>query len=368
MLRRFFITLAVLVAVLSGHHAQAEKLRDVAAIAGARDNQLVGYGIVTGLAGTGDDVSVPFAAQSTLSLLRRLGIQIEPGQLRLRNIAAVLVTANLPPFSKPGTRLDVNVASVGNARSIQGGVLVQAILKGSDQRAYAVAQGSILVGGFDAKGSSGSSAKSGSVTAGRIPNGAIVEREVPTNFVEGGAVRLELKNPGFSAAARVAEAVNGKLGAGVATADDGGMVVVRVPQQYTSKTVELIAALEDMEVSMVRPARIIINERTGTIVAGGDVRLSPVAIVHGALTIVVKETPTVSQPTAPFGQGQTVVVPRSEVQTSEPKNPMTYLPAAPTLADVAQSLSNLGLPPRELASVLQALRSAGAMEAEIIVQ
>jgi flagellar P-ring protein precursor FlgI len=362
--------LASLALALLPTPARADKLRDLVDVEGARENQLIGYGLVSGLAGTGDDFTVPFAGQSILSLLRRLGVQVDPTQLqqmRLRNVAAVVVTANLPAFSKPGTRIDVTVSSIGNARSLLGGVLVQTVLKGPDQHVYAVAQGSMLVGGLEARGNSGSSIRSGITTAGRIAEGAIVEREVPTILINGGALRLELRTPGFTVAARIAEAVNKKLGAAVATPQDGGAVLVQVPAAYGGKTVELVAVLEDLEVVPVRRARVVINERTGTIVAGGDVRLSPVAIVHGNLTIVVKETPQASQPAA-FGGGTTVVVPKTEIETNEGNRNIVYVPAAPTLSDVTSALGTLGLPPRELASVLEALRAAGALEAEVVVQ
>jgi flagellar P-ring protein precursor FlgI len=379
--RRTFLLCCGLLAIVASwaQTARADKLRDMADVAGARDNQLTGFGIVTGLGGTGDDITVPFAQQAVLSMLRRLGLQIDtsqPGavqgqidlaQFRLRNVAAVTVTATLPPFAKAGTRIDITVSSIGNARSLSGGVLVQTLLKGPDQRTYAVAQGNLVVGGFDAKGASGTTLRSGISTTGRVPEGALVEREVPASILTDGVLHLALRTPGFTVASRIADAVNQKF-AGAATAPDGGAVIVRLPGDYASRVVDFVAALEDIEVVPVRSARVVINERTGTIVAGGDVRLSPVAVVHGTLTILVKETPTVSQPTGPFTQGTTVVTPRTEIDASEGNRTMVYVPAAPTLADVASALSTLGLAPREMASVLQALRGAGALEAEVVVE
>lgn len=359
--------LALALALLVPRAARAERLRDLADVAGARDNQLLGYGIVTGLAGTGDDLSVPYTAQSVLSMLRRLGVQVPPQQLRLRNVAAVLVTATIPPFARQGTRLDVTVSSIGNARSLAGGVLVQTVLKGADQRPYAVAQGSLVVGGVSAQGASGSSVQRGTTTVGRIAGGALVEREIPTTLVADGALRLDLRAPGFAVAARIADAVNTRFGADTARAEDGGAVTVRVPADWTARVVAFVAALEDLEVTPVRRARVVINERTGTIVAGGDVRLAPVAVVHGNLTIVVRETPTPSQPNA-LAQGTTVVTPGTEVTVQQDRRTAAYVPAAPTLADVAAALGALGLHPRELASVLEALRTAGALEAEVVVQ
>ncbi len=357
----FAITLAV------APRARAEHLRDLADVGGARDNQLVGFGLVTGLTGTGDDVTVPFAAQAVLSMMRRLGIQVPQQQLMLRNVAAVTVTATLPAFAKEGTKLDVTVSSIGNARSLAGGVLVQTILKGADQRSYAVAQGPLLIGGFEAHGQSGSAVRSGSTTTGRVPEGALVEREVSSTLVNDGTLRLELRTPGFTVASRVAEAVNKKF-AGAASAIDGGSVAVKLPPEYAARTVDFVAALEDIEVTPLRAARVVINERTGTIVAGGDVRLAPVAVVHGSLTIVVRETPTASQP-APFSRtGTTVVTPRTDIESNEGTRSMVYVPAAPTLADVASALGTMGLSPREMASVLQALRGAGALEAEVVIE
>lgn len=357
----------VLAAFVAPRSAHAERIRDLADVAGARENQLVGYGLVTGLAGTGDDASVPFTSQSVLSMLRRLGVQVDSPQVRLRNVAAVIVTSSLPAFAKPGTKVDVTVSSIGNAKALTGGVLIQTMLKGADQKTYAVAQGPLLLGGFEGKGASGSSVKQGTLTTARVPEGALVEREVATAIVDAGALRLELRGPGFGTAARIAEAVNKRF-AGAASAADGGSVRVKVPDGYTTRIVELVAALEDIEVVPVRRSRVIINERSGTIVAGGDVRLAASAVVHGALTIVVKEQPVVSQPTAPLSKGTTAVVPQSEVTAHDPKQPVVYVPPAATLADVAAALGTLGLSPRELGSVLMAMRAAGAIEAEVVVQ
>ena len=291
--------------------ARADRLRDLVDAGGARENQLVGYGLVTGLNGTGDDVSVPFTAQSVLSMLRRLGVQTDSNQIRLRNVAAVIVTANIPAFAKAGTKIDINVSSIGNAKSLSGGMLVQTMMKGADQKTYAVAQGSLVLGGYEVKGASGSSQKQGSTTAGRIPEGAIVEREIPAQIVDNGALKLELRIPGFTVASRISEAVNAKF-PGAASPIDGGSVRVKIPAGFENRTVDLMAQLEDIEVTPVRRARVIINERTGTIVAGGDVRLGPAAIVHGNLTITVKEAPIASQPEAAFGTGKTEVLQRSK--------------------------------------------------------
>lgn len=368
---RLLAALLTVLCLLAPSAARADRLRDLADVAGARENQLVGYGIVTGLAGTGDDVSVPFAAQSTLALLRRLGVQVEPRQLRQRNVAAVVVTASLPAFAKPGVKIDVTVSSIGNAKSLNGGTLVQSVLKGADQKSYAVAQGSLVVGGFEASGRSGSSVKSGVTTSGRIAEGGLVEREIKSDLAPLGKLRLELRTPGFTVASHIAQAIDKALGQGAAEATDGGAVNVRVPDSYKGRLVDLVATLEDLEIKVVRRARVVVNERTGTVVVGGDVRLAPGAVVHGSLTIVVKETPTASQPNAPLigpGGGRTVLVPKTEIETSEGTRNIAYVPAAPTLSDVAGALGALGLSPRELISVLGAMRTAGTLEAEVVVQ
>ncbi len=335
---------------------------------GVRDNQLVGYGVVTGLNGTGDDViAAPFAAQSLRALMRRLGVQIPAGQLRLRNVAAVVVTADLPPFARSGARLDVTVSSIGNAKSLRGGVLVQTPLRGADRRVYAVGQGALLVGGFSASGSSGSSVQDGVTTTARIPGGSLVEREVPTAYAKDGELTLALRSESFVTANKIVTALEGALGKGSATALDGGAVRVKVPAELRDQPVALLAKISEVKVDPAAVARVVVNERTGTIVAGGDVKLMPVAIAQGGITISVRETPTVSQPGA-FSNGTTAVVKQSEVDSVEPKTGLTYVDGAASLADVAQALSTFGVSPRELASVLQALRAAGALRAEVIVQ
>ncbi|MFO0611636.1 MAG: flagellar basal body P-ring protein FlgI [Polyangiaceae bacterium] len=343
--------------------ARADKLRDLVEIAGARENQLVGFGLITGLAGTGDDASAPAAAQSTIAMLKRLGVPVDAEQVRLKNVAAVVVTATLPAFAKAGTKLDVTVSSIGNARSLSGGTLVQSLLKGADQKTYAIAQGSVIVGGFKAKGQSGSSTSTGTLTSGRVPAGGLVEQEVASTLVVDGHIDLQLRTPSFGTAANIAKAIETELGAGAAVAQDSGAVRVKVPEDQ-SDTVGLIARLEAIDVESVHKSRIVISERDGTIIAGGDVRLAPAVIAHGNLTIVVKETKQVSQPI--IGKGTTVSA--SDIQVKEPKPDVRFMKGAATLADVAQALGALGLSARDLASVLEGLRTAGVLEAEIVVQ
>lgn len=359
------VSLIVLALFVRPAMARAEHLRDLADVSGARGNQLMGYGLVTGLANTGDDLNAPFTAQSVIAMLRRLGVQADSSQFRLRNVAAVMVTASIPAFARQGTNLDVTVSSIGNARSIAGGVLLQTILRGADQHAYALAQGAITTGGFFAQGISGTTVRSGTITVGRIAEGGTVEHEIPATLVNDGALRLNLRRPGFTVASRIAAAVNQRFGAGTASTRDSGAVSVRVPEG--TELVDFIAGLEDLDVAPVRQARVVINERTGTIVAGGDVRISPAVVVHGNMTVVIRETPTVVQP-GPMSAGTTAVVPNSTVSATDPTPSVTFLTGAPTLADVSTALGRLGLPPRELASVLEALRGAGAIEAEVEIQ
>ena len=347
--------------------ARADKLRDLCDVVGARDNQLVGYGVVTGLNGTGDDITVPFAQQSLRALMRRLGIQIDSRQARLRNVAAVVVTATIPAFVRQGSRLDITVSSMGNAKSLRGGVLVQTPLRGADRKTYAVGQGALVVGGFSAAGLSGSSVQENVTTTGRVPTGALVEREIKTTFWEKERVTLALRSPDFGTAQRVVEALEKTFGKDTAKALDGGSVEVKAPGDLKGKPVELLSKLGEVDVDPVTSARVVINERTGTIVAGGDVHLSPVAIAQGGITISIQETPTVVQPNG-FAGGQTAIVPNSNVEATEKGPTLTYVKGAATLADVAQSLSTLGVTPRELASILQALKGAGALRAEIVIQ
>jgi flagellar P-ring protein FlgI len=348
--------------------ARADKVRDLVDVVGARDNQLVGYGVVTGLSGTGDDVSAPFAMQSLRSLLRRLGVQVDSRQIRLKNVAAVIVTAQIPAFTRNGSKLDVVVSSMGNAKSLRGGVLIQTPLRGADRKTYAVAQGPLVLGGFSAGGGSGSGVQENIVTTGRVPSGALIEREIKTVYAEGGKVELALRAPNFDTAQRIVEGLNKAMGEGTARSLDAGSIEVKAPSELKNKPVELVSKLGDIDVEPGTLARVVLNERTGTIVAGGDVRLSPVAIAQGGITISVKESQEVSQPGA-LARGTTATVQKTEVETAEQQPPaLTYVNGAASLAEVAQALSTFGVTPRELGSILQALKAAGALRAEVILQ
>jgi flagellar P-ring protein FlgI len=348
--------------------ARADKVRDLVDVVGARENQLVGYGVVTGLNGTGDDVSSPFATQSLRALLRRLGVQVDARQIRLKNVAAVIVTANIPPFARNGSKLDIVVSSMGNSKSLRGGVLIQTPLRGADRKTYAVAQGPLVLGGFSASGGSGSSVQENVTTTGRIPNGALIEREIKTSFAEDGKVTLALRAPNFDTVQRICEGLNKAMGNGTARPLDGGAIEIKAPSELKNKPVELISKLGDVDVEPGSLARVVLNERTGTIVAGGDVRLSPVAIAQGGITISVRESKEVSQPGI-LSKGTTAEVKRTDIETTEQKPPaLTYVSGAASLAEVAQALSTFGVTPRELGSILQALKAAGALRAEVIVQ
>jgi flagellar P-ring protein precursor FlgI len=366
MLKLAGLLLALL--VLAPSNARADKVRDLVDIVGARENQLVGYGVVTGLNGTGDDISSPFALQSLRALLRRLGVQVDSKQIRLKNVAAVIVTANIPAFARNGSKLDVLVSSMGNARSLRGAVLIQTPLRGADRRTYAVAQGPLVLGGFSASGGSGSSVQENVTSVGRIPNGALIEREIKTVFATDGKVTLALRAPNFDTATRIAEGLNKAMGDGTARTLDGGSIEVKAPSELKNKPVELVSKLGDVDVEPGSMARVVLNERTGTIVAGGDVHLSPVAIAQGGITISVKESKEVSQPGI-LSRGTTAEVKRTEIEAVEQKPPaLTYVNGAASLAEVAQALSTFGVTPRELGSILQALKASGALRAEIIVQ
>lgn len=401
----WLVALAVACFLVKPSVARAERLGDIADVIGARDNQLIGYGVVTGLDGTGDDIRSQIAEQTMRSLMRRLGVQVDSNRLRLRNVAAVIVTATIPPFSRNGQRLDVTVSSIGNARSIGGGVLIQTPLRGADRRTYAVAQGPLVVGGFAASGRSGTSLQVNSTTTGRIPAGALVEREIPTTLLtlpepppdqatadgkkpaakkddkskdaqgkdakkdERKFLTYSLRIPDFVTAQRVAIAVNDAMGSTVAEALDGGAIRITVPDEFKENPVPLVARLSDVQVDPNQPARVVINERTGTVVAGGDVRLAPAAVAQGGVSVAILEQFDVSQPN-PFAYrtGETRVTPRTDVSADEREGRLRFVDGAATLSDVATALSALGVTPRELSSVLQALRTAGALRAELVIQ
>ncbi len=345
----------------------APRIKDIADFEGVRENQLVGYGLVVGLAGTGDSLrNSPFTRQSLAAMLERLGVNATNGNLNTRNVAAVMVTANLPPFASQGSRIDVTVSALGDARSLAGGQLLVTPLIGADQQVYAVAQGALAVGGFSAEGASGSSVSRGVTTAGRISSGALVEREIVFDIAAQPELRLALRNPDFTTAQRIVAAINAAVGMEAARAANPGTIVLRRPAEYAGDMVTLLGAIENLEVAVDAPARIVIDENSGIVVMGENVRVSTVAIAQGSLTISVTEDPFVSQP-APFSRGETVVAPSSGVNVEEEPGGLVVVPGGVPLRQLVNGLNALGVSPRDMIAILQALKAAGAIQAEIEV-
>ncbi|CAN5277597.1 flagellar basal body P-ring protein FlgI [soil metagenome] len=345
--------------------AFADRIKDVAGIAGVRNNQLVGYGLVVGLDGTGDQTTqTPFTVQSLQNMLSQLGVNLPPGQsLQLKNVAAVMVTATLPAFARPGQELDITVSSLGNAKSVKGGTLLLTPLKGADGQVYAMAQGNVIVAGAGAS-AGGSKAQINHLNAGRIPAGATVERAVASSFANGEPMRLELFTSDFSVARRVADAINGSMSPGTARALDGRTIELQAPQSPELR-VDFMARIENLSIdSTGGAARIIINARTGSIVMNQAVTLEPVAVAHGNLSVTVSSTPVVSQPNA-FASGQTVVTERTDIQIKQDGGQIVTLPGGAKLAEVVRALNTLGATPQDLLSILQAMKASGALRAEL---
>ena len=348
--------------------AHAERVKDLASVQGVRNNQLVGYGLVVGLAGTGDQTSqAPFTIQSIKNMLVRFGVTIPANtNPQLKNVAAVTVHADLPPFAKTGQEIDITVSSIGNAGSLRGGSLIMTPLRGADGEVYAIAQGSLVVGGFGVQGKDGSSIAVNVPSAGRIPNGATVEREVPNGFTAEPFVMLNLHVPDFTTSARLTEGINKLLGEGTAQSVDSVSVKVAAPADASQRTAYL-ATLEAIEIEPGdAPARVIVNSRTGTVVIGSRVRVMPAAVSHGSLTVTITERAAVSQPNE-FGQGQTVVVPQSSISISQPAARMFVFDAGVDLNDIVRAVNQVGAAPGDLVAILEALKESGALRAELIV-
>jgi flagellar P-ring protein precursor FlgI len=349
--------------------AHAARIKEVASIEGVRSNQLTGFGLVVGLDGTGDQTTqIPYTSQGLANYLQQLGITLTAqalSQLQMKNVAAVLVTTQLPAFARPGQTLDVNVSSMGNAKSLKGGTLIATPLKGVDGEVYALAQGNLIVAGAGAA-AGGSKVTVNHLSVGRIPLGAQVERTVPTALQEGGNVHLSLNATDFQTARRVAEAINRKFGAGIALALDGRSVQVRAPTSPNER-VSFLAELEELPVeSSIGAAKVIINSRTGSIVLNQAVTLGPCAVAHGNLSISISSTPVISQPNALSG-GQTVVSEKAAIDIKQEKGKLIQLPAAAQLTDVVNALNALGASPQDLLAILQAIKAAGALNAELEV-
>lgn len=348
--------------------AAAERIKDIAAVAGVRDNQLLGYGLVVGLDGTGDQTTqTPFTIQSIRNMLNQLGIVVPDNvNPQLKNVAAVMVHANLPPFAKPGSTIDVTVSSMGNAKSLRGGALIMTPLKGADGSIYAMAQGNLVVGGFGASTNDGSSISVNVPSVGRIPNGATVEREVPTAFLNAEFLTFNLHRSDFTTANRMAQAIDETLGPNSAVAMDGSSVRVVAPVAQ-SQRVAFMSILENIEVDPGQaPARVIVNSRTGTVVIGSKVGVTAAAVTHGSLTVTISNDPIVSQPEALSG-GNTVVVPKQSIDVEQEQSRMFLFNPGVALDSIVEAVNNVGAAPGDLVAILEALKEAGALRAELII-
>jgi flagellar P-ring protein FlgI len=347
--------------------AAQSRIKDIAEFESVRENLLIGYGLVVGLNGTGDKLENSiFTRESLIGMLERLGVNARSESLKTKNVAAVMVTATLPAFTRNGSRIDVNVSTMGDATSLLGGQLLVTPLMGADAEVYAVAQGSVAVAGFSAQGAAQSVVK-GVPTTGRIANGAIVEKEIGFELSQLRALRLTLRNPDFTTARRISQAINGYIGQALARPMDNVTVMVQVPANYPGDTVALLTDIEQLPVAADMVAKVVIDETTGVIVMGENVRISTVAIAQGNLTIRITETPQVSQPEPFSNTGTTVVVPRTDIQVDENSDrKLTLLPGSVTLQELVNGLNALGIGPRDLITILQAIKAAGAMQAEIV--
>lgn len=357
---------------MPGRVSAEVRIKDIANYVGIRENQLTGYGLIMGLEGTGDKNRTIFTMQSMSNMLKRYGLNIDPKEMKVKNVAAVLVMANLGPFVRQGDRIDVTVASIGDASNLQGGYLLMTPLKGADDKVYAVAQGPVSIGGFNfssgggAEGEGAATARKNFTTVGRVPDGAIVEQAVPMQLVDKGKITYSLKNPDYTTASRVAKVVNAKY-PGSTRALDAGTIEVRVPSYYveSNSITPFVESIESLRINPDMKAKIVINERTGTIVAGGNVRISTVAVSHGNLQLTIKNTPSVSQPNA-FGGGQSVVTSQAGVDVTEEQSRLVVLEEGVSINEVSDALNSLGVTPRDMISIFQTMKEAGALQAELV--
>lgn len=355
-------TFAIMATALAASSA-VTRIKDVAKVQGARSNQLVGYGLVTGLAGTGDSTTLEPTRQSVANMLKNFGITVTEAQLKAKNVAAVMVTAQLPPFVKSGDTIDMTISSMGDAKSLQGGILLQTPLKAANGQVYAVGQGPVSTGGFNA-GSGGSSQQKNFPTTGITPNGAIVERDVPTQIMaSNGSITLSLSQPDFTTATRIAEAIDNRFGS-ITTTRDPGTIVVAVPSGYGSNVVGFVAAIEELYINPDNIAKVVINERTGTIIMGSNVTIDEVAVAQGGLSISISKSAEVSQP-PPFSNGTTVVTNNTTVNVTEDKANAMVLPSTANVGDVVRGLNSIGATPRDIISILQSMKAAGALHADL---
>jgi flagellar P-ring protein FlgI len=361
-IRRLAIALVVFGLASSLH---AARIKDIASFRGVRPNQLVGYGLVVGLAGSGDSASILFTLQSMSAMLEKMGVTVPSDEIKVKNVAAVMVTADLPPFARSGSRLDALVNSIGDAKTLGGGTLLMTPLKGADGQVYAVAQGPVATGGFLIGSGTGDKVAKNFPTVGRVVQGASVEREIPFDLNQKESLTLALNKPDFTTATRVSQSINSGLLEPVARTLDSGTVQVSVPSNYRGHIAQFIAAIEGLNVTPDSVSRVVINERTGTVIMGENVRISTVAIAHGNLSVEIKQTANVSQP-LPFSEGgRTVVTQDSQTVVQEGRAPLQILPFGVSIGEVVRALNALGVTPRDLISILQALKAAGALQAEL---
>ncbi|WP_319583888.1 flagellar basal body P-ring protein FlgI [uncultured Pseudodesulfovibrio sp.] len=364
-LAALFVGLVLYLAfVLAPVEARAARLKDIASFSGVRTNELVGYGLVVGLAGTGDGTSSTFTMRSMSNMLEKMGVEADPDNLKPKNVAAVMVTAKMPVSAKPGSNLDITVSSLGDAKSLLGGVLLVTPLKGLDGRVYAVGQGSLTIGGFTVGGQAADAQKN-IPTVGRIPNGAVVERSVPFKFNNQDHMTVNLEVRDFGTTMQVVNKINASMGGQFAKAKDISTIDLELPDRFRGNMVPLMASLEDLDISPDGKAKVVVDEKTGTVVLGQDVRLSRVAVAHGNLQIVVSETQQVSQP-GPFSDGQTVVTPQTDIQVQEQNNQLMLMEGA-TLQELVDGLNSIGATPRDLISIIRTLKAAGSLHADVEV-
>ncbi len=350
--------------------SSAARIKDIAELRGVRNNQLVGYGLVTGLAGTGDDLKkVLFTRQALYNMLVRQGITINPKEfdkIKVKNVAAVMVSASLPPFGKPGSTIDVQVSSIGDAKSLAGGNLLMTQLKGPDGKVYAVAQGPLTIGAFSFGGKAAKAQKN-HPTVGRITSGAIIERKPPGVFAANGTLAYSLRSADFTTASNMSDIINNQYGAGTAFPIDSATIKVVIPEKYLQNKVQFVASIEGMQIDTDANARVVVNERTGTIVMGENVRLSTVAVSHGNLSLIIRENVTVSQPNPLAQQGETVTSPDTQLDVVEDDGELMVVKEGVSIGEVAEALNAIGATPRDLIAIFQAIKVAGAMQGELIV-
>lgn len=362
---RFIVLIAqiVLLCGMGVRLADAARIKDLASIKGIRTNQLVGYGLVVGLSGTGDKAGSEFTIQSLSNMLERMGIHVNKNQLKVKNVAAVMVTATMPPFARIGSKIDVVASSIGDAKSLAGGTLLLTPLKGVDGNVYALAQGPIALGGAGAEGPGGAAVKNHLQVA-RIANGATIEREIPVQLDGKSCLTMSLFNPDFTTVRRISETINTAMGPNVAKTLDSGALQLHIPEKFQENVAQFIAAIETLTVNPDSRAKIVVNEKTGTVVIGENVTISTVAVAHGNLTVSVRATQEVSQP-QPFSEGVTVATPQTDISIAEEANKVMVVPANSTIGDLVRALNAIGVTPRDLISIFQSIKAAGALQAEL---